>query len=176
MSRGLGDVYKRQGVEFGSYGQRTGIAFSGAEDFDLIEPDYDTDIVNVTTGEIGSFTDVLTRKQELEANPEKFRKVVLYDYFFNKAFDAFSNQGAPCDKKILIVGDSMTKALAPFFVLTFQNVKCLDAYSAKTTLTQQLVDEYQPDDFVYLTVERNQELFEDVETVVWRDEVPEKDG
>ena len=33
----------------------------------------------------------------------------------------------------------------------------------------------QPDDFVYLTVERNQELFEDVETVVWRDEVPEKD-
>ena len=34
----------------------------------------------------------------------------------------------------------------------------------------------QPDDFVYLTVERNQELFEDVETVVWRDEVPEKDG
>lgn len=32
-----------------------------------------------------------------------------------------------------------------------------------------------PDDFVYLTVERNQELFEDVETVVWRDEVPEKD-
>lgn len=39
----------------------------------------------------------------------------------------------------------MTKALAPFFVLTFQNVKCLDAYSAKTTLTQQLLDEYQPD-------------------------------
>ena len=34
----------------------------------------------------------------------------------------------------------------------------------------------QPDDFVYLTVERNQELFEDVEPVVWRDEVPEKDG
>ena len=34
----------------------------------------------------------------------------------------------------------------------------------------------QPDDFVYLTVERNQELFEDVETVVWRDEVPEKNG
>ena len=33
--------------------------------------------------------------------------------------------------------------------------------------------EYQPDDFVYLTVERNQELFEDVETVVWRDEVPD---
>ena len=33
----------------------------------------------------------------------------------------------------------------------------------------------QPDDFVYLTVERNQELFEDVETVVWRDEVPEED-
>ncbi len=61
-------------VEFGGYGQRTGIAFSGAEDFDLIEPDYDTDIVNVTTGETGSFTDVLTRKQELEANPEKFRK------------------------------------------------------------------------------------------------------
>ena len=27
----------------------------------------------------------------------------------------------------------------------------------------------------FLTVERNQELFEDVETVVWRDEVPEKD-
>ena len=27
-----------------------------------------------------------------------------------------------------------------------------------------------------IEVERNQELFEDVETVVWRDEVPEKDG
>ena len=43
------------------------------------------------------------------------------------------------------------------------------------TYTEALLDEYQPDDFVYLTVERNQELFEDVETVVWRDEVPEKD-
>ena len=44
-----------------------------------------------------------------------------------------------------------------------------------STYTEALLDEYQPDDFVYLTVERNQELFEDVETVVWRDEVPEKD-
>ena len=44
------------------------------------------------------------------------------------------------------------------------------------TYTEAFLDEYQPDDFVYLTVERNQELFEDVETVVWRDEVPEKDG
>lgn len=41
------------------------------------------------------------------------------------------------------------------------------------TYTEALLDEYQPDDFVYLTVERNQELFEDVETVVWRDEVPD---
>ena len=54
---------------------------------------------------------------------------------------------------------------------------CTDLTATKSrTYTEALLDEYQPDDFVYLTVERNQELFEDVETVVWRDEVPEKDG
>ena len=46
----------------------------------------------------------------------------------------------------------------------------------KRRLAQFAAGLIQPDDFVYLTVERNQELFEDVETVVWRDEVPEKDG
>ena len=46
----------------------------------------------------------------------------------------------------------------------------------KRRIAQFAAGPIQPDDFVYLTVERNQELFGDVETVVWRDEVPETDG
>lgn len=135
---------------FGSYGVRTGVVFSGREDFGLLEPDYATNILNMRTGEIGSFADILTCKQELETDPEGVENKDLYDYFFDKAFDTFRNEDAPCDKKVLIVGDSMTKALSPFFVLTFRDVKCLDAYGAKTTLTQELLDEYQPDVVLFI--------------------------
>lgn len=89
----------------------------------------------------------------------------------DNSFAVFESD-SPNDKTLLVVGDSFSQNLKYFMPKLYRKT----VFATFDTYTEALLDEYQPDDFVYLTVERNQELFEDVETVVWRDEVPEKDG
>ena len=88
----------------------------------------------------------------------------------DNSFAVFESD-SPNDKTLLVVGDSFSQNLKYFMPKLYRKT----VFATFDTYTEALLDEYQPDDFVYLTVERNQELFEDVETVVWRDEVPEKD-
>ena len=86
----------------------------------------------------------------------------------DNSFAVFESD-SPNDKTLLVVGDSFSQNLKYFMPKLYRKT----VFATFDTYTEALLDEYQPDDFVYLTVERNQELFEDVETVVWRDEVPE---
>ena len=96
--------------------------------------------------------------------------VTTVDMNEDNSFAVFESD-SPNDKTLLVVGDSFSQNLKYFMPKLYRKT----VFATFDTYTEALLDEYQPDDFVYLTVERNQELFEDVETVVWRDEVPEKD-
>lgn len=96
--------------------------------------------------------------------------VTTVDMNEDNSFAVFESD-SPNDKILLVVGDSFSQNLKYFMPKLYRKT----VFATFDTYTEALLDEYQPDDFVYLTVERNQELFEDVETVVWRDEVPQKD-
>ena len=81
----------------------------------------------------------------------------------DNSFAVFESD-SPNDKTLLRVGDSFSQNLKYFMPKLYRKT----VFATFDTYTEALLDEYQPDDFVYLTVERNQELFEDVETVIWR--------
>ena len=80
----------------------------------------------------------------------------------DNSFAVFESD-SPNDKTLLVVGDSFSQNLKYFMPKLYRKT----VFATFDTYTEALLDEYQPDDFVYLTVERNQELFEDVETVVF---------
>ncbi len=143
-------VTSYKGVEFGNYAQRTGRGFCREEDFDLIEPAFPTCIENVESGEVGTYAEILTRKDMLETAPDEVKKRAAYDYVLEKSIGTFHNEEAPCNKKILVIGDSMTKGVAPFLELMFQDVKCLNAYDVTNLFTQKLLDDYQPDAVLFI--------------------------
>lgn len=137
-------TYKK--AELGSYGQRTGSVFAGGlEDFDLLEPNFDTNITNLDTGETGTFSEILVDKYRLDNDLESIIKAKAYDSVYSKALGRFENDAAPCDKRVLVVGDSMMKGVIPYLALTFKSVQTADAYDVQTSLTQAVLDEYEPD-------------------------------
>lgn len=96
--------------------------------------------------------------------------VTTVDMNEDNSFAVFESD-SPNDKILLVVGDSFSDYLKFFLPKLYRKT----VFATFDTYTEALLDEYKPDDFVYLTVERNQKLFENVETIVWRDEIPEKD-
>lgn len=140
-----------QDAELGSYGQRTGSVFAGGmENFDLLEPKFDTRVTNLDTSETGTFSDVLVDKYRLENDLANVIKEKAYDSVYGKALGRFENLDTPCDKKVLVVGDSMMKGVVPYLALTFRGVQTVDAYHTETTLTQAVLDEYQPDAVIFI--------------------------
>ena len=75
----------------------------------------------------------------------------------DNSFAVFESD-SPNDKTLLVVGDSFSQNLKYFMPKLYRKT----VFATFDTYTEALLDEYQ-------------QLFEDVETVVWRDEVPEKD-
>ncbi len=76
---------------------------------------------------------------------------------------------SPNDKTLLVVGDSFSIYLKFFLPKLYKRT----VFATFDTYTEEMLDKYKPDDFVYLTVERNQKLFEGVQSIVWRDELPD---
>ena len=120
---------------------------------------------------------VYDMKPELLKEADAYQLYYKYDTHWNQIGSFIGSQQIAqtllgTSTPLLVVGDSFSQNLKYFMPKLYRKT----VFATFDTYTEALLDEYQPDDFVYLTVERNQALFEDVETVVWRDEVPEKDG
>lgn len=127
----------------GYYGRRTGIIFAGgADDFDMLLPNFPTSVVNLDTGEQGSFEDVMV-------NLASAKKGNLYDRYTYESVLPLShfhvNNSYTANKKVLLICDSMGKAVLPYLTLVFGDVKCLDAYSPLESFTTDVLEEYDPD-------------------------------
>lgn len=134
-------VYPRQ--HLGYYGQRTGKFFAGIDDFTLIEPDFSTEITNMGTGETGPFAQILVNPDALQNRDINSR--MTYDNVMGRSFGWFRNENALNDKKLLIIGDSMMKAVNPYLALSFREIRCVDNAYLATQLTTDLLQDYQPD-------------------------------
>lgn len=108
----------------GSRGQRTGAYFAGIDDFDLILPVFETDISDGS--EEGAFEDIVINRKALDNKDQTSR--YTYDNVLGKSFVYnFTNDQALNDKRILMVTDSYGKAVNPFLILSYSEVRNGDA-------------------------------------------------
>lgn len=126
----------------GSNGQRTGIYYAGIDDFDLILPNFDTSIENLNKGIIGKFQDVCIDTTEL--SNRNYESRYTYDHVMGVSGGNFNNSQAQSDKKVLVIGDSMSSAVCPYIILSFQEMRYLGNW-VTPVLSKDFLDEYQPD-------------------------------
>ncbi len=130
----------------GTNGQRTGIYYGGIDDFHLISPAFDTQLINMDTQATGSYHEILIEDAVLK---EESRAV--YDIAYgNSIGHYFHNPNAANDARVLVVSDSMGKVVAPFLILSYQ-----DVYTTGYDLTMEKIEEFAPDIVIYVTYPAN---------------------
>ena len=130
----------------GTNGQRTGIYYGGIDDFQLISPEFDTQLISIDTQMSGSYNEILIEDAVLK---EESRAV--YDIAYgNSIGHYFNNPNAANDARVIVVSDSMGKVVAPFLILSYK-----DVYTTGYDLNMQKIEEFDPDIVIYVTYPAN---------------------
>ena len=137
------NIIQYRNLYLGSNGQRTGYLFNGKDDFDLIEPKFETNLIRELDKKEGSFQEVLINQNPL--SPKKPDSKYIYDEVYKNALGDWENKNSVCDKKILMICDSMGETVNPYFIVTFSKVKTASAYAPSQKLSPHFIEEYQPD-------------------------------
>lgn len=125
----------------GSYGQRTGPLFAGgADDFDLLLPNFETSVTNESSGVQGTFEDVMINDDALQKRSLDSR----YTYDSTLDLTHYHSNNASAGKKILFVCDSMGRAVLPYLTLAYGDTDYFDAYTS-SFLNLSTLQEYDPD-------------------------------
>ena len=116
------------------------------DDFDLIVPDYKTDITN-SEGNEGSIAELMIDTAPL--GNRNYASRYTYDLVYWRAFDSFTNNDCKNDVKIMMITDSFGRVVIPYLAAGFYR---LDYFSdAKTVLINaDLIEEYDPDIVIML--------------------------
>lgn len=146
------EVYEDWFLGYG--GKRTGIYFSGVDDFSVITPMYPTDGMSVELQggayrREGNFADIAYLMDAADtfnyfgANP--------YGIYGNGDNDltSYRNTNAPVDLKIMSIGDSFTNACLTFLPLAYSTCDELDMRAFKSNF-EQYYNEYNPDLLIVL--------------------------
>lgn len=129
-----------KGWHLGSRGQRTGSYFTGVDDFNLYIPKFDSLIQN-DQGQTGSMQDLVYDMGVLNQKDETSR--YTYDVVLGNSLGHFINLNAQNDVKILIVTDSMGKAVNPFLMMAFSEIQYI--YDGDASVTPEYIESYDPD-------------------------------
>ena len=150
--------YEREvypGTFLGSHGKRTGRYFAGMDDMTLIKPKFETALAMYLPhrGEerIGTFEEVMFRRQNLEKE-NLFERNNYYTYLGANYENArFRNENALGKEKVLLVSDSFSMVVIPYFALAFQQVDTIDLrYYLEVETLLQYIDREKPDYLVML--------------------------
>lgn len=125
----------------GSNGQRTGIFFAGIDDYDLILPKCDTYLIRKDKDFGGSYEEMMIRRDALEKR--EYTSRYTYDNVYSRTQNNWYNPTAKVDKTVLIIGDSMSKAVIPFMALSFEEVLYMEGDVSK--IDETYLDSYKPD-------------------------------
>ncbi len=121
------DVFKDYFL--GSSGRRTGIFYTGLDDFTIITPKYQTQLYynapkrNVSTE--GSFEDSLIDYKMLSENYFASDPYSAYAYA-NTDYGIYRNPSAPCKQRLLTIHDSFARPSNTFLSLVFSEEDTLD--------------------------------------------------
>lgn len=141
------DVITYEKWHLGSYGQRTGVYYAGIDDFKLFVPRFSTTIQRLSDLEQGSMPQLLYDMEPLQNRDMKSK--YTYDHVFDDTLDNYRNLDCPNDRKIMILTDSFGKALTPYLVMGFQEVRYV-ADDEMEQFTKESIDQYAPDAVIIL--------------------------
>ncbi len=141
------DVITYEKWHLGSYGQRTGSYFAGIDDFNLFVPTFSTTIQRLSDSQQGSMPDLLYDMEPLQSKNTKSK--YTYDHVFDNSLDNYRNPDCANDKKIMILTDSFGKALTPYLVMGFQEVRYVPEDDMEQ-FTKNYIDRYSPDAVIVL--------------------------
>lgn len=138
----------------GSVGRRTGINFAGLDDINLISPTFETKLsLQVPSKNIsrqGSFSQTIFDMHYI--NRKDYFKLTPYSAYIGQDFPLLHlrNEGAPNQKKLLVVKDSFGIPVFSFMSLCFQQIDAIDLrYYHEKSLTE-YIDETKPDMVVFI--------------------------
>lgn len=124
----------------GSNGQRCGLYYGEIDDFDLVIPNYKTSISRDGVN-YDSLENLLFDLEPL--NNVNYSSRYTYDYVLDKALGDYKNKEENNNKKLLVVADSMGKAMNQYFIVNFSEVKTIDAYNPSNL--KSVINSYNPD-------------------------------
>lgn len=134
------------GWHLGSRGQRTGRYYAGVDDFDLILPNFETSIQN-DGGAVGSMQDLAVNMEPLEK--KQYTSRYTYDSVLGGSLGHYVNPGSENAVKILIISDSFAKAVDPYLMMGFREIRFL--YDGDVScVTPDYIEEYDPDVVILL--------------------------
>lgn len=121
------EVYQK--CQFGAQGKIATTAFAEPEDISIIYPKGDTSLTvkyNIDEPKTGRFEDVIFNKEHL--NSTDYYNYSAYAAYLdgNKALTQITNNSLKNGKRILIIGDSFNKSVAPYLSQVFDQVDLLD--------------------------------------------------
>ncbi len=127
---------------------------------------------DLTVAESGTCSGDMARMLNLAGEYSDDVEYVIADYLPEIQFErteendqgtfAVFESNAPNDRTLLLVGDSFSQGLKYYLPKLYQT----SVFATFDTYESWMLDRYQPDDFVYLTVERNQDKFERIGEIV----------
>lgn len=129
----------------GSRGQRTGIFFAGIDDFELILPNFKTSIQRDNIH--GTVQSLIYDMASLQCKDYTSR--YTYDRVLDNSLLNYKNSLSLNNKKILIMTDSMGKAVNPFLIISFSEVMTLSNRDS-AALTKELINSFKPDAVILL--------------------------
>lgn len=126
----------------GSFGQRTGIFYAGIDDYDLILPEFDTYIEIYDSNAGGTMEEMMIDRTALQNR--EYTSRYTYDFVMNSIDKNWHNPNASVDRSVLVVGDSMSRVVLPYFALTFKDV--FYVYDMEVNkITEEYIETYKPD-------------------------------
>lgn len=152
-------------------------SFIGAQQIAKVLTGESMSLQDVTIQENGKCSGDLARMLNMAAEYSNDTEYVVENYLpditvtqteaDDKGYFAVYESDSPNDRTLLLVGDSFSQGLKYFLPSLFRKT----VFATFDTYDNSLIEKYRPDDFIYMTVERNQDLFENMEEIVWREEV-----
>lgn len=133
------DIYKKW--HLGSRGQRTGKYYAGVDDFELITPKFETSIQN-SEGLVGRVEEVTRNTTALQNKDYTSR--YTYDYVLGDSCGDFVNLDCKNDIKVLLIGDSFSKALNQYLIMGFGEYRFISNDNTEA-VTKEYIEEYDPD-------------------------------
>ena len=113
------ELYKQW--HMGSRAQRTGSIFAGlADDFELIVPNYPTRIFNTKNNQTEYFYESVIKKDTFNKKPGKTNRYTYDNAYCNNDINNLKSLDAKTPITVLFIGDSYSRAVTPFLLLTYK--------------------------------------------------------